>query len=93
MSPSVKSGILILAGVTLIAAAIWRRRRAREPRRSHPWAELIVAAMLILDGVAVPLEARRGEASWLHWVAVGAGFAGAGLVLIGEARNSNGSRG
>ena len=89
MSPSVKSGILILAGVTLIAAASWRRRRARQPRRPQPWAELIVAAMLILDGVAVHLEARRSETTWIQWLVVGLGFAGSGIVLLKEARSSD----
>jgi hypothetical protein len=81
--------VLILAGaaLTLVAA----RRARRGPAKAtvvEGWGERLCGIMVMIEGGAAHLEGFGGGAGWMHWLAVAAGVAGAGLIWTGRGRRA-----
>ena len=69
-----KGAALIVAGVALTVLTAWAGRC---------WGERLCAMMLVIEGGASWLENSTDfEVQWMHWLAIGVGLVGAGVLWI-----------
>lgn len=77
--------VLLIAGAALMIGAGYRGRWRGSSRRVL-WGELLIGAMVILQGVATHVERLAdGGFEWLYWAALATGATG--IAMIWRARS------